>query len=89
MKKIFRIQNDGIVTGLWSDELVGLGKTKVTRASRVEFQEKRGGWSVEILIGPLKNSCLAKIFQRRKDALAAEVEVLNEQIIAGALSFQE
>jgi hypothetical protein len=85
MKKVFRIKPDGSVEGLWSDELAGLGKAKVQRASRVEYQESREGWSVEFLIGPLKGSCLMDTFRRRKDALEAEVRALNEQIIRGEL----
>lgn len=85
MKKVYRVKKDGTVIGLWADEIEGLGEAKVTRASKVEFVEEKGAWSVEFLVGPLAGSCLVETFPKRKDALSAEVSALNEQIENGTL----
>ncbi len=45
-----RIAEDGVVSGLWSDEIDwrDLGRLRITRASHVEFDEKAQGWTVQI-----------------------------------------
>lgn len=78
MKKRFKISPDGNVVGLWDDVLAGLGEAKVSRASRVEFNEEHGGWQVELCIGPDAGCFLPQLFERRKDALGAEVSYLND-----------
>ena len=85
MRRVFRILKDGTVEGLWGDVLAGLGEASVTRASKVEFIESIGRWSVEILIGPSKGYVLPDTYERRKDALEAEVKFLNEQLAAGLI----
>ena len=62
-----------------------MGEAHVTRASKVEFNDEQGGWTVEILIGPTAGCFLAQVFPRRKDALCAEVQYLNGQMLAGQL----
>jgi len=79
-KRIVKISADGCtVAGLHSDILCGLGKMNTTRASHVEFCEKIGRWVVEPVIGPLAGTCLLQTFERRGDAIAAEVELLTRQ----------
>ena len=79
-KQLVKISEDGsIVSGLYSDILQGLGPMQVCRASRVEFNDIIGKWTVEPTIGPFAGACLTQAFDKRSDALAAEVELLSEQ----------
>lgn len=79
-KQIIKICTDGMfVEGVYTDILQGLGEMEVCRASSVEFNDEINQWVVEMKIGPFANSCLSKTFDRRTDALAAEVELLTEQ----------
>mgnify|MGYP001068505186 CR=1 FL=1 len=79
-KQILKISSDGkTVSGLYADCLQGLGDLHVSRASHVEFNEQLGKWVVEPLIGPNKNSCLLETFDKRGDAIAAEIKMLSEQ----------
>jgi len=45
-----RISQDGIVTGLWDDQIDwrNLGQLRVTRASHIEFDEQEQVWTVQI-----------------------------------------
>lgn len=84
--RVFRVCPDGSVEGLYTDSFAELaGNVAVRRASRVEFCEIAGGWLVEFLIGPLRGCFLPRVFRKRQDALAAEVQELNHQIACGAL----
>jgi len=85
MTKKYRILPDGSVEGLYDDTLAGLGATQVQRASRVEFNEERGGWTVEFLIGKFCGCFLPRIFQHRSEALLEEVHFLNNELVAGRL----
>lgn len=85
-KQILKISSDGkIVSGLYSDCLQGLGEIQVSRASRVEFNDELGRWVVEPMIGPCAGTCLIETFERRGDAIAAEVALLSEQHRLGLL----
>lgn len=84
-KKRFVISGDGTITGLWDDCLEGLGSPKVTRASKVEFNEEAGGWTVEICIGDFSGCYLPKVFPRRKEALNSEVEFFYKESAEGRL----
>ena len=85
-KQIVKISEDGMcVTGIYADCLQGLGDIHVTRASTVEFNDAIGRWVVEPKIGPYAGTCLRETFERRGDALAAEVAVLTEQHCMGLL----
>ena len=86
MEKVYRINQDGSLTGLHDDFLAGLGESSLQRASRVEFDHDRQGWTVQILIGPTAGKFLAGVFARRADAISAEIEHLNNLILAGHLS---
>ena len=76
---ILKIAGDGSVAGIYSDMLASLGKASICRASEVEFNHALGKWVVELKIGPYAGACLMQAFERREDALAAEVALLNEQ----------
>ena len=79
-KQIVKISKDGMaVTGLYADCLQGLGDMQVLRASTVEYNDDIERWVVEPKIGPYAGTCLLQTFERRGDALAAEVAVLTEQ----------
>lgn len=79
-KQIVKISCDGtVVRGLYSDVLQGLGELSVHRASRVEFNDSIRRWTVEPLVGPFAGTCLLQTFERRSEAIAAEVAVLSEQ----------
>lgn len=79
-KQIVKISKDGMaVTGLYADCLQGLGDMQVSRASTVEYNDDIERWVVEPKIGPYAGTCLLQTFERRGDALAAEVAVLTEQ----------
>jgi hypothetical protein len=80
VKKIFKVKPGGNVEGLHDDLLVGLGKTEITRASRVEFCEDAQRWTVEILIGNFAGCFLAKAFPTRREALNEEVKFLNKEL---------
>lgn len=77
--RIVKLSLDGSITSLHSDFLMPLGEAKIERASNVEYCGDIGKWSVEFLLGPFAHACLLATFEKRTDALAAEVAVLNEQ----------
>lgn len=68
----------GQLSTLYTDKLPlhQLGRLEVTRASNVEYDNVRGGWTVELADGTMLDGCWA----RREDALAAEVEVVNSRL---------
>lgn len=81
---VFVIDPGGLVRGLYTDEVdwPALGPLRVTRASTVEFDERRQGWVVTILktgerFGP---------FARRGAAIGAEVVTLTERLSSMTLS---
>lgn len=85
-KQILKISSDGrLVSGLYADCLQGLGELTVSRASRVEFNDSIGKWVVEPMIGPYSGTCLLQTFDKRGEAIAAEVAMLSEQHLLGLL----
>lgn len=78
MKYMYRIGPGGVIVGLYSDVLAGIGGVgHVRRASDVEFVEERQAWRVTFRVGPYGNASLLKLFRTRREALAEEVAVLN------------
>ena len=86
MKKLFKITPEGKVEALWDDMLADLGTPEVQRASEVEYNSEAGGWTVQFLIGRFSGCFLPKAFPCRKDALNAEVDFLNVEMLAGELA---
>ena len=85
-RKIYKIQPNGDVIGLWTDMLGNMtGTPDVVRASNVEYSQTAGGWLVEILVGRFRGCFIPKVFQMRKDALSAEENLLNEELMAGLI----
>jgi hypothetical protein len=81
-RQILKISSDGsTVTGLHTDMLVKLGRPEITRASEVEFDSDMEAWTVKILFGPQAGTMLPGFFARRADALAAEREFFNTQML--------
>jgi len=84
--RVLKISPDGaIVSGLQADFMSGLGQQQMCRASSVEFDHDLNRWTVEFRIGPFSGACLLQTFEKRADALAAEVCVLNKQHACGLL----
>jgi hypothetical protein len=73
----------GEVCSVYSDDFTyceaGEGKKLIMRASHVEPTMEGEGWGVDLspVGGP---SCLG-VFEKRKDALAAEVKWLEENLV--------
>ena len=84
---IIKIAKDGsIVSGLYADFLAGLGEISTTRASSVEFNANIQRWVVELRVGPYAGSCLLQTFEKRQDALEAELAVLSHQHELGLIA---
>ncbi len=86
MEYVVVVDTDGMLTGLWSDELIGLyevekGGVTVERVSHVEFCDGCLGWHVwevdmDAYMTPRK-------FETRADALAWEKEEIERRLIEG------
>lgn len=88
MKKLYRIMPDGTLEGLYDDDFSSeIGEAKIKRASEVEFDGDKQGWTVRILLGDHAGKFLPGVYTKRKDALAAEVDFLNGELLEGRLSF--
>lgn len=82
------IEPDGTAVFIYNDELAGLlaeGVAEVTRASNVEPMIG-GGWEADMRpvageAGPVLRGADGKGFALRADALAAEVEWINANIL--------
>ncbi len=84
---VLKISKDGrAVSGLYSDFLTGLGDLTTKRASSVEFNCDIQRWVVELKVGPYAQSCLIETFEKRQDALDAEVAVLSRQHELGLIA---
>ncbi len=92
--RVMVIDEDGM-HGLWDDSLADVGSAQIFRASTVE-PNKNGKWIVQLSDaaenGEYANKYLgrdgvvadekdAKEFDRRQDALDAEVDFINEHIL--------
>jgi len=79
------IKLDGSVVGLYSDALdySALGDVEIKRASEVEWQ--KGSWSVNIVDERLRRDGDLPLvgFTRRRDALDAEVMLLEARLRGG------
>ena len=109
---VLTFDKDGTVRALYADELrlQEFGAMKVERASNVEFDNGRGGWTVEFTDGtmlcavslarpvatyhachppteppspacPSPRNCYVVTFPTRGEALSAEVEYLQTQVL--------
>lgn len=82
------IEPDGTVVAIYSDDLAGLlaeGVAEVTRASHVEPMSG-GGWEADMRpvageAGPVLRGADGKGFALRADALAAEIEWINKEVL--------
>jgi len=95
MEYIVVIDNDGVMTGLWSDDLIGLyevekGQVTVERASHVEFSIESQRWHVfnpdgETLMGTFAGLMWPNLdgWSSRADALAWEKEEIDRRLIEG------
>jgi hypothetical protein len=74
---VFRIKSDGSrIEGLWADFLSKLaGKKTVVRASNIEYDPEKNGWVITLLLPDRVQ--LDKVFTKRQDALAFEIEFIN------------
>jgi hypothetical protein len=85
-KKVVKISSDGLsVRGLHTDVLVGLGSQSVTRASHVEFDDGHEKWLIRMAVGEEAGKTLKQRFDRRDEAIKAEIEFLNESLKRGRL----
>jgi len=96
MNKVLSIEADGSLTALYDDDLPRVGPRQIVRASTVEPDE-HGLWTVQLSDDPLnkqfageylynewatdKDKIHAKKFERREEALAAEVAFINTYIL--------
>ena len=86
MESIVVIDNDGMMTGLWSDELIGLyevekGGVKVERASHVEFCDFCQKWHV--WEADFSSKMTYQGFRTRAEGLAWEKEEIERRLIEG------
>ncbi len=91
-RQVIRVK-DGVVTGLFSDSIdfrrmIG-PSMRVERASNVEYDNVRCGWTVQLADGPYLAAVEgfvtgvavnARVFPTRAEALAAEVEFLQTKL---------
>jgi len=72
------VKPGGLVVSVYTDKLAfsKLGPLKVTRASHVEFDEQRQGWTVTLA----DSTQLPGIWPDREAALALEKEVVNARL---------
>jgi hypothetical protein len=71
---VFDIGPDGVVRYIHDDEAVriarGLGTPRITRASHVEYDNERGGWTADM--SPLGSDVVLGPFPTRDEALERE-----------------
>ena len=81
---VFDIGPDGVVRYIHSDEAVrlaaGLGRPVINRASHVEYDNEKGGWTADM--SPLGSSTILGPFATRDEALAREHTWLTENMPA-------
>jgi hypothetical protein len=74
------ISPDGsLLTGLYTDKFdwQNLGDLEIVRATDVRFDKEKQGWAVHIL--DEQDRPLPEIFNKRRDAIDAEMKYLNER----------
>jgi hypothetical protein len=81
---VFDIGPDGVVRYIHDDEAVrlasGLGSPYITRASHVEYDNARGGWTADM--SPLGSDVVLGPYATRDEALAREHTWLTEHMPA-------
>lgn len=83
MEIFYEIDTNGSITGLYNDFLSSItGDKNINRASNVEFDSEANGWLVKIELGKWQGCFLPKIFQKRKEAIKAEIEFFNETLFS-------
>ena len=81
MELIYEVGTDGTITGLYNDFLSTIdGKKEINRASNVEFDPEADGWLVKVEIGKWAGCFLPKVFNKRKEAIQAEIQFFNETL---------
>jgi hypothetical protein len=85
---LIRIDTDGTVKGLYSDELAEIGRgmgdsLEVCRLSHIEFNNERQSWEVEILGSNPK--LIIDGFQTRAEALDWEQLTFEQQLAEGRM----
>jgi hypothetical protein len=88
MQKILKIDKDGNIHCMYEDSLHAIGEVKaVGRASHVE-PSLDDGWDVTISDDPRNGKFIGHFignFPTRKEALEAEVEFINENILGDTI----
>ena len=79
-----RINSKGEIFFLYDDDspLRQLGEMACTRASHVELNPKTGKWAIYMIDPRYRDNKLEKLpdeFEYRRDAIAHEIQVLNER----------
>jgi hypothetical protein len=82
---VFDIGPDGVVRYIHSDEAVrllagALGRPVINRASHVEYDNDRGGWTADM--SPLGSPAILGPYSTREEALAREHTWLTEHMPA-------
>ena len=84
-----KILPNGDIEMLYTDAipLHEIGEVSVRRASEVEYDHARGGWTVQFVSGGwlgadggLADAAASAVFRSRRDALAAEVRYLEARL---------
>ena len=84
MKEIvLNIKPDGTIHSLYNDFLANIdGNKHIERASDVCFSDEVQAWIVTIFVGIYKGCCLPQLFQKREDAINAEIEFFNRELFS-------
>ena len=84
MKEITMVINsNGTIHSLYSDFFADFeGDKHIERASEVEFCDKAQAWVVTILQGVYKGCCLPMLFNKRQDAIDAEIQFFNNELFS-------
>lgn len=79
---VLNISIDGTIHSLYDDFLQNIdGERTIVRASEVEFNMDAQAWIVTILAeGKYQGCCLPRKFDKRQDAINAEIEFFNQEL---------
>ena len=91
MDRILRISRDGTLTCLYTEDidLHAFGAVSIARASNVEYDNARGGWTVQVrsdsgFLTDVEQLDIckqhARLFSTRQAALDAEIDYLQRHI---------